>query len=90
MDDRFGEWKGGQDLLERLPGHAALLASFAERLSPEPDDAVFEGAECPVVEDDPVVLTVSQGDRISNLSEDFGKICVLPSGPLDLDAQGAL
>src|SRR3954471_14226084 len=59
MDDRFGEWKGGQDLLERLPGHATLLASFAERLSPEPDDAVFEGAQCPVVEDDPVVLTVS-------------------------------
>src|SRR4051812_817697 len=51
--------KGGQDLLERLPGHATLLASFAERLSPKPDDAVFEGAECPVVEDDPVVLTVS-------------------------------
>src|SRR4051794_8863907 len=51
MDDRFGEWKGGQDLLERLPGHATLLASFAERLSPKPDDAVFEGAECPVVED---------------------------------------
>ena len=27
---------------------------------------------------------------ISNLSEDFGEECVLPSGPLDLDAQGAL
>src|SRR5688572_4666582 len=49
MDDRFGEWKGDQDLLERLRGHATLLASFAERLSPKPDDAVFEGAECPVV-----------------------------------------
>jgi hypothetical protein len=24
---------------------------------------------------------VSQGDRISNLSEDFGEICVLPSRP---------
>src|SRR3954467_5397032 len=32
IGDRFGEWKGGQDLLERLPGHAPLLASFAERL----------------------------------------------------------
>jgi len=32
----------------------------------------------------------SQGNRISNLSEDFGEECVLPSGPLDLDAQGAL
>ena len=31
-----------------------------------------------------------QGNRISNLSEDFGEECVLPSGPLDLDAQGAL
>src|SRR3954471_3511768 len=59
MDDRFGEWEGGQDLLERLPGHAALLASFAECLSPKPDDAVFESAKRPVVEDDPVVLTVS-------------------------------
>src|SRR3954452_18302058 len=59
MDDRFGEWEGGQDLLERLPGHAALLASFAECLSPKPDDAVFESAKCPVVEDDPVVLTMS-------------------------------
>src|SRR3954470_5727541 len=59
MDDRFGEWEGGQDLLERLPGHAALLASFAECLSPKPDDAVFESAKRPVVEDDPVVLTMS-------------------------------
>ena len=31
-----------------------------------------------------------QGYRTSNLSEDFGEECVLPSGPLDLDAQGAL
>jgi hypothetical protein len=31
-----------------------------------------------------------QGNRISNLSEDFGEECVLPSGPLDLDAQGTL
>ena len=31
-----------------------------------------------------------QGNRISNLSEDFGEECVFPSGPLDLDAQGAL
>jgi hypothetical protein len=31
-----------------------------------------------------------QGNRISDLGEDFGKICVLPSRPLDLDAQGAL
>src|SRR4051812_16903987 len=30
----------------------------------------------------------AQGDRISNLSEDFGEECVLPSRPLDLDAQG--
>jgi hypothetical protein len=33
---------------------------------------------------------IAQGNRISNLSEDFGEECVLPSGPLDLDAQGAL
>jgi hypothetical protein len=32
----------------------------------------------------------AQGYRISDLSEDFGEICVLPSRPLDLDAQGAL
>src|SRR3954466_14881811 len=32
----------------------------------------------------------NQGNRISDLSEDFGEIWVLPSGPLDLDAQGAL
>src|SRR3954451_12436210 len=31
-----------------------------------------------------------QGNRISDLGEDFGEICVLPSRPLDLDAQGAL
>ena len=31
-----------------------------------------------------------QGNRISDLGEDFGEVCVLPSGPLDLDAQGAL
>jgi hypothetical protein len=35
-------------------------------------------------------LLDAQGNRISNLSEDFGEECVLPSGPLDLDAQGAL
>ena len=35
-------------------------------------------------------LERDQGNRISNLSEDFGEECVLPSGPLDLDAQGAL
>ena len=33
---------------------------------------------------------IGQGNRISDLSEDFGEICVLPSRPLDLDAQGAL
>jgi hypothetical protein len=38
----------------------------------------------------PGVVLVLQGNRISNLSEDFGEVCVLPSGPLDLDAQGAL
>ena len=31
-----------------------------------------------------------QGNRISDLSEDFGEESVLPSRPLDLDAQGAL
>jgi hypothetical protein len=31
-----------------------------------------------------------QGNRISDLGENFGEVCVLPSRPLDLDAQGAL
>jgi hypothetical protein len=53
--------------------------------------AGLEHAKAQVGELDNVATALAaQGYRISDLSEDFGEICVLPSGPLDLDAQGAL
>ena len=44
LDNRFREWEGGQESVVGCPGHTALLAAFAERLAPEPDDAVLERA----------------------------------------------
>jgi hypothetical protein len=41
MDDRFREWKGDQEPVVGCPGHTALLAAFAERLAPEPDDTAW-------------------------------------------------
>ena len=45
LDDRLGEWEGGQEAVVGCPGHTALLAAFPERLAPEPDDTVLEHAE---------------------------------------------
>ena len=59
LDDRFREWEGGQEPVVGRPGHTALLAAFAERLAPEPDDTVLEHAERAVVEDDAIVLVVT-------------------------------
>ena len=42
MDRRFREGEGIQELAEGHPVHAALLAAFAERLAPVPDDAFLE------------------------------------------------
>ena len=44
VDNRFGEWEGGQESGVGRPGHTALLAAFAECLAPEPDDTVLEHA----------------------------------------------
>ena len=59
LDDRFREWEGGQESVVGCPGYTALLAAFAERLAPEPDDTVPEHAERAVVEDDAIVLVVT-------------------------------
>ena len=45
MDRRSREGEGIQELAEGHPVHAALLAAFAERLAPLPDDAVLEHAQ---------------------------------------------
>src|SRR5216683_4321904 len=37
----IAQWEGGQESVVGCPGHTALLAAFAERLAPEPDDAGF-------------------------------------------------
>ena len=44
VDHRFREGEGSQQLAVSRPGHAALLAAFAERFAPLPDDAVLEHA----------------------------------------------
>ena len=59
LDNRFGEWEGSQEAFVGGPGHTALLAAFAERLAPEPDDTSLEYAERAVVEDDAIVLIVT-------------------------------
>jgi len=42
MDNRFGEREDGQEPVVRRPGNVAFLASLAECLSPELDDAGLE------------------------------------------------
>src|SRR5271165_130427 len=42
VDRRFREGEGSQELAVGRPVHAALLAAFAERLAPVPDDAFLE------------------------------------------------
>src|SRR3954453_21825791 len=44
MEGRLRQWEGGQDRVVGRPAHAAFLASLAEHLPPEPDDAVLEHA----------------------------------------------
>ena len=53
-------------------------------------EGVVAPGSCIHTDEYSIYARLTQGDRISNLSEDFGEICVLPSRPLDLDAQGAL
>jgi hypothetical protein len=76
---------------------ASLATSREEReafIGGAPGKVTYPWQEPRVRDDLMVQVNVKQperqGDRISNLSEDFGEICVLPSRPLDLDAQGAL
>ena len=45
VDRRFREGEGSQELAVGRPVHAALLAAFAERLAPVPDDAFLEHAQ---------------------------------------------
>src|SRR3954463_3594002 len=45
MEGRLRQWEGGQDRLVGRPAHAAFLASLAEHLPPQPDDAVLEHAQ---------------------------------------------
>src|SRR5260370_31460920 len=45
VDRRFREGEGSQQLAVGRPSHAALLAAFAERFAPLPDDAVLEHAQ---------------------------------------------
>src|SRR3982751_6723744 len=58
-EDRLRQWEGGQDRLVGRPAHAAFLASLAEHLPPEPDDAVLEHAQGSIVEDYAVVPVVT-------------------------------
>ena len=44
LDNRFREWEGIQEAVVGCPGHTPLLAAFAERPAPEPDDIVLEHA----------------------------------------------
>src|SRR3954469_24385313 len=62
MESRLRQWEGGQDRLVGRPAHAAFLASLAEHLPPEPDDAVLEHAQGPIVEDHAVVPVVTPQD----------------------------
>jgi hypothetical protein len=59
MDNRFGEREGGQEPVVRRPGNVAFLASRAECLTPELDDAGLERAKSPRVEDDAIVPIVT-------------------------------
>src|SRR5215471_9421938 len=59
MDNRFGEREDGQEPVVRRPGNVAFLASLAECLSPELDDAGVERTKSPRVEDDAIVPVVT-------------------------------
>src|SRR6516164_4630707 len=59
MDNRFGEREDGQEPVVRRPGNVAFLASLAECLAPELDDAGLERAKSPKVEDDTIVPIVT-------------------------------
>src|SRR5215472_4259196 len=59
MDNRFGEREDGQEPIVRRPGNVAFLASLAECLTPELDDAGLERAKRPRVEDDAIVPIVT-------------------------------
>ena len=59
MDNRFGEREDGQEPVVRRPGNVAFLASLAECLSPELDDAGLERTKSPRVEDDAIVPVVT-------------------------------
>src|SRR4051812_36868488 len=39
MEGRLRQWEGGQDRLVGRPAHAPFLASLADHLPPQPDDA---------------------------------------------------
>src|SRR3954463_4128742 len=62
MEGRLRQWEGGQDRLVGRPAHAAFLASLAEHLPPQPDDAVLEHAQGSIVEDHAVVPVVTLQD----------------------------
>src|SRR3954468_23912358 len=62
MEDRLRQWEGGQDRLVGCPVHPAFLASLAEHLPPQPDDAVLEHAQGSIVEDHAVVPVVTPQD----------------------------
>src|SRR3954471_7777591 len=62
MEGRLRQWEGGQDRLVGRPAHAAFLASLAEHLPPQPDDAVLEHAQGSIVEDHAVVPVVTPQD----------------------------
>ena len=59
MDNRFGEREDSQESVVRRPGNVAFLASLAECLSPELDDAGLERTKSPRVEDDAIVPVVT-------------------------------
>jgi hypothetical protein len=72
----------GQD----IPGHRRLYHEIG--LGELPMIVFIRGRwYCPRPE---LPALAQQGYRISDLCEDFGEVFVLPSGALDLDAQGAL
>ena len=58
MDNRLGEREDGQEPVVRRPGNVAFLASLAECLTPELDNAGLERTKSPIVEDDAIVPIV--------------------------------
>jgi tripartite-type tricarboxylate transporter receptor subunit TctC len=75
-----------------LPGFELNIwyGLYAPKGTPKPVIDKLSATLQEALKDDKLKARFAQGNRISNLSEDFGEECVLPSGPLDLDAQGAL